>query len=306
MNFIIVMMHLVCKIYVLTLTVVMIGVLTGNLRLRYTKYEACIEGKYYSRRHIISGKITDQLAIDRKNNILYLQFNDNWNIGIFLHNRTQWLVNRISTSGMVVDQHHSILYMGTKERCRQYLYYFLRNTTSIKDCDDHFWGHPTQDKMMFNCRRVFYVDKSKPGIFSHYEYNDYRGKVYVIGRLAHLTSYVFEDVAFVCVEGVYNIVFVTNSTVYHFKNYAPKKPIEIARNKYVLSSYTGNAFLAHPTHKIIFKYNPINLTKTLYATYKSALLKDFVFDINNNIVFHDASGSVAQWVPVPGNTSCLL
>ncbi|XP_061707994.1 uncharacterized protein LOC133518338 isoform X2 [Cydia pomonella] len=91
--------------------------------------DACIAGRCHTRRPILSGfPVTGQMAIDRTDNILYLQINSKQNIAIFLDDLQHRLVNMMSITGMDFDQPSHTLYMLTEDGTF-YKYYVARNTT---------------------------------------------------------------------------------------------------------------------------------------------------------------------------------
>ncbi|XP_047987528.1 uncharacterized protein LOC125227296 [Leguminivora glycinivorella] len=67
--------------------------------------DACVAGRCHRRKSLLSGfPVTDQLAIDRTDNILYLQLYGNQNIAIGLDDLQISLVNVMKTSGRAFDQ----------------------------------------------------------------------------------------------------------------------------------------------------------------------------------------------------------
>ncbi|XP_061720788.1 uncharacterized protein LOC133527685 [Cydia pomonella] len=280
-----------------TFTLVLaLGALVGAAR---ADCDACVAGLCHSRRPILTGfPVTDQLAIDRANNVLYLQLNSNQNTAIFLDDLQHRLVNMMRTSGMAVDQKTSVLYLGTKEvKDTYYEYDLVSNTTkAINTSDDN----RKSDIMCYADDTLYFIHKNHNGV------NLYNTTANGVWHKTNLEDYSIND--FVVIDN-YHLLFVSNNTVYKYvwNDVHPYFHITlIARKNYVLSVDKNNdVFLADSTEKVIYKVNKTTDKLETYARYKSGLIADFVFDGRDRVVLRDAR-DVAQWLPAPAHRRCAF
>ncbi|XP_061707992.1 uncharacterized protein LOC133518337 [Cydia pomonella] len=257
--------------------------------------DACVAGRCHFRKPIFTGfPVTDQLAIDRTENILYLQLYENQNIAIFLDDLQIRLVNVMRTSGRAFDQQSRVLYLGTKEvNDTFYKYDIVSNKTEAISIEDH---DRKPDFMFYGYNRLHFIDKNR---HSMYFYNTAENSVYHYNMLVNnsISHFVFSGK---------NLLIVSNETLYYY-DIDDDGVTEIRNGNYVLSvDKNDNVYLGNSTDRTIYKRDSSTGALDLYAYYNSGLIEDFVFEKNDHVVFREADGSVAQWVPTFPQKLCSV
>ncbi|XP_063529544.1 uncharacterized protein LOC134740830 [Cydia strobilella] len=296
------MMLLASNMFVMLLT------LSALASIARADCEACIAGRCHSRRPILSGfPVTGQMAIDRTDNVLYLQLNGNQNIAIFLDDLQHRLVNMMSTAGMDFDQRLQTLYMGTKNGT--FYKYNLAGNTTVAVLQINKSIHSNFIKYLTD-RKVVYIEgyANNTSAFHFFTTNMF--------DLPFTFSVNYSIKDFIVDGG--HIYFVSNNTLYVCNNQIylgtdpPHPPTEIISKKHIAISSTqyengrvNDIYIGSATEKLIYKLNKNTQEITIHAGYKSVAVQDFVFGKDDLIVFRDEDGSVAQWVPSQDRT-CVV
>lgn len=96
-------------------------VIASLLAAAKTECEACVDGLCYAKKTLARGLYThDQLAIDRKNSILYVHTDSDINAAFYNEDLKIQLVRRLRFTGLTVDQDTQILYRGDDQNMHKY------------------------------------------------------------------------------------------------------------------------------------------------------------------------------------------
>ncbi|XP_073941219.1 uncharacterized protein [Choristoneura fumiferana] len=277
-------------------------VLASVLAVARADCDACIEGRCYTRKTLARElHIPDQMAIDRKNGILYVHTDSEMNTAFFHEDLTIQLVRRQNFTGLAVDQDTQILYTADSKNIQQYSKDSL-NTCNNKTVLPRKFGNE-QPIMLIHKDCITYTKKSKTGLFF---LNKDGTEEWIYGSSKKFTISDFV-VQVGCIPT--KLYFVANDTTYFLGHsektingttkFVPDDSLLVARKNFVLSTDKyNNVFFKDATLNVIYKMNDETNKLVEYAAYESGSVDKFVFDKNNNIVFYDSSdGSFNLWKP---------
>ncbi|XP_063383508.1 uncharacterized protein LOC134669819 [Cydia fagiglandana] len=252
--------------------------------------DACIQGICHSKKTLIEGfNINNQLAIDRTNNILYVEIKDHQTIAFFLDEAKMRSVDANYPGGLTVDQETQDFYTS---QTQYYSYIYA-------------YGY---EQGAYKKKLVLYLDGYKSPARLRYE-----DTLYTInqdGSCAYYdkTSKSFHGYSNLENFKVTDLVNVRNATEWFFtsanKLYRFNWDINdkkswtlISEERHVLSiGKYGDVYFGDVSARVIYKLDRKTKEMVKYGDYMNASLEDFVFDKDENIVFLDHDGNVVSWV----------
>ncbi|XP_073941218.1 uncharacterized protein [Choristoneura fumiferana] len=250
--------------------------------------DACVEGRCYTRKTLARELyIPDQMAIDRKNRILYVHTDSEMNTAFFHEDLTIQLVRGQNFSGLAIDQDTQVLYTADGKNVHQYSKDSLNTTTKITFTNQNAYKQPTS-LVYKDC--LTYTIKSRRGMKTVQEN--------IIKYYERLEPYEISD--FVVQAGCHlaKIYFIGNDTTYFYNGDGPAVSV-VNTKRFVLSTDKyNNVYFGDTTLNVIYKMDNETNKLVEYAAYESGSVDKFVFDNNNNIVFYDSSdGTFGLWKP---------
>ncbi|XP_073941220.1 uncharacterized protein [Choristoneura fumiferana] len=277
-----------CPVALNNRSVMLLLVLASVMAAIRADCDACVEGRCYTRKTLARELyIPDQMAIDRKNSILYVHTDSEMNTAFFHEDLTIQLVRRQNFSGLTVDQDTQILYTGDSKNVHKYSQDNTNISTKLSFSNQDKYYLPN---LLFYKDCLMYTEKSNTGLYSIIKDE--------VRQYNSLKKYKISD--FVVQVGCdpAKVYFVANDTTYTYNgdkivtNVLATKSFVLSADKY------NNVYFGDATVNVIYKMD--NETNQLleYAAYESGSVDKFVFDNNNNIVFYDSSdGSFSLWKP---------
>ncbi|XP_047991785.1 uncharacterized protein LOC125230614 [Leguminivora glycinivorella] len=249
--------------------------------------DACFQGVCHVKKVILEGfRITDQLAIDRTNNILYAQL-DHRTTAIFLDEARMRTVHDLKTTGLAVDQKNQVLYSSLNGVIYKHTYQEHGYTTETAFKLDR----PTTPARLRYEDVLYTINEDGSSAY-------YRESSKSFAGYDNLDIFAVTDMA--NVKNITNWFFVSGDKLYRYilDDYNRMSWHLISGNKHVLSiGKNGDVYFGSADEKVIYKLDRETMELVKYGDYVDGSVVDFVFDKDENIVFLDADGSVARWVP---------
>ncbi|XP_047996503.1 uncharacterized protein LOC125234356 [Leguminivora glycinivorella] len=268
----------------------MILTLVGVLTSARADCDACFQGVCHVKKIVLEGfRVTDQLAIDRTDNILYAQL-DYRTTAIFLDEARIRTVDDQKSTGLAVDQKNQILYSsldGVIYRHRHQDNGYITETAFLLD------RATTPARLRYEDVLYTINEDGSSGYYSEHS-NSFAG-------YDNLENFAVTDM--VNVKNITNWFFVAGDKLYRYilDDYNHMSWHLISGNKHILSiGKYGDVYFGDADEKIIYKLDRDTKELVKYGNYVDGYLEDFVFDRDENIVFLDADGSVARWIPSGG------
>ncbi|XP_063624795.1 uncharacterized protein LOC134796541 [Cydia splendana] len=265
-------------------------VFMGALAAVRADCDACFEGVCHTKKTLLEGfRVTDQLAIDRTNNILYAQL-DYRTTAIFLDEAKMRTVHDEKMTGLAVDQKNQVLYSSLNGVIYRHRYQgdgYTKETAFPLD-------RPTTPARLRYEDVLYMINKDGSSAHFSESSNSFAG-------YDNLESFAVTDM--VNVQNISNWFFVADDKLYRYiySEYGQMSWHLISDKKHVLSiGRNGDVYFGDASERIIYKLDRRTMGLIKYGDYVEGSVKDFVFDRDENIVFLDADGSVARWLPSGG------
>ncbi|XP_047991784.1 uncharacterized protein LOC125230613 [Leguminivora glycinivorella] len=267
----------------------MLLALVGALASARADCNACFRGVCHVKKVVLEGfRVTDQLAIDRTNNILYAQL-DYRTAAIFLDEARMRTVHDLNSTGLTVDQKNQVLYSSLNGVIYKHIYqeHGYATETAFK------LDRPTTPARLRYEDVLYMINKDGSSAYYHENSNSFAG-------YNNLENYAVSDMA--NVQNITNWFFVSGNKLYRYvEDYYRISWHLISGNKHILSiGKHGDVYFGAADEKVIYKLDRETMELAKYGDYMDGWVVDFVFDRDENIVFLDANGSVARWVPSGG------
>lgn len=268
----------------------MLFAFVGALASARADCDACFQGVCHTKKTLLEGfRITDQLAIDRTSNILYAQL-DYRTTAIFLDESKIRTVHDERTTGLAVDQKNQVLYSSLDGVIYKHRY---QGGSYVTETAFPLDRSTTPARLRYE-DVLYMINKDGSSAYFSESSNSFAG-------YDNLENFAVTDM--VNVENITNWFFVSDDKLYRFilDNYGQMSWHLISDKKHVLSiGRHGDVYFGNSSERVIYKLDRGTMALTTYGDYVDGSVEDFVFDKDENIVFLDADGSVARWVPSGG------
>ncbi|XP_061714032.1 uncharacterized protein LOC133522656 [Cydia pomonella] len=246
--------------------------------------DACVDGHCQTMTVLLQNvDITDQLAMDWTNNILYVQLNSVINTAFYINDYAiakMHLVQIAETSGMVVRHDTQELYTADSNKN---IYKIKKGTNNV--VIEYAGLLDGVVNFMFYRNRLYLTKKGEKNIF----YFDNTSLI----AARDLSNFTITDF----VKTDRGVFFVSDDQVYEYKRPFNKPPKVLTAKKMILSTdQFENVYLGSASQKVIYKNNNVTHKIYVYAAYKKGNVDKFVLDRDNNVIAYDATEkSLSIW-----------
>lgn len=264
-------------------------VLASMVAATSAECDICVNGWCHIKKTLLLGfEDSDIMAIDQVNNILYLQITSTPNPILLAEDVKIQMIETKNMTVMAVDPISQVLYLGDN---RNKLYKYEKDNL----INESNMSLPIEvEKILFQNGNLHYLTKV------------FHDNVMLYARIPlwyHIHDYSITDFT---VDKEENIYFIANDTVYVMNqyNFGRPKPLMWGVKNFTLSTDNfGDVYIGDATLNAIYKIVNETDKAVLYAAYQNGTLTEFIFDHNNNILFHDADeGTLNMWQSI--STRC--